>query len=215
MEGNASGTADRLSDNEFVDERFKGSQSGRPKVVRTNYAPSSSKNYSPNNSQGPNNYQGQSNGQGAGSNLTGKQIFTRPNERPYSNNKPIEEVTVALSAGAYGSSGSSRSPRGENREGAAGDGATENWSGASSSGGKDGGMKDPGLRPGAMEVYVDHNIEKALKTIKRKLIKEGLFRELKARKHYEKPSEKRKRKTKEAYKKIKKDESRAKKSVLL
>ncbi len=66
-------------------------------------------------------------------------------------------------------------------------------------------------RAGAMEVVVSHNIEKAMKILKRKLIKEGLFKELKARRYFEKPSIRRKRKEKEARKKQRKDEARLKK----
>jgi small subunit ribosomal protein S21 len=46
-----------------------------------------------------------------------------------------------------------------------------------------------------------NDIEKALKILKRQLQKEGLFKEMKKRSFYEKPSEKRKRKQKEARKK--------------
>jgi len=47
-----------------------------------------------------------------------------------------------------------------------------------------------------------------MRVLKRKLIREGVFKELKARRFYEKPSEKRKRKAKESYKKRKKDTER-------
>lgn len=67
-------------------------------------------------------------------------------------------------------------------------------------------------RAGAMEVTVEHNIEKAMKILKRKLIKEGLFKELKARRYYEKPSERKKRKHKESLKKARKEEARQKKN---
>jgi len=70
-------------------------------------------------------------------------------------------------------------------------------------------------RTNALEVTVDHNIEKAMKILKRKLIKEGLFKELKMRRYYEKPSERRKRKLKESLKKLRKEESRARKNSLL
>ncbi len=70
-------------------------------------------------------------------------------------------------------------------------------------------------KAGAMEVHVDNNIEKAMKILKRKLIKEGLFKELKMRRYYEKPSVKRKRKSKEAIKKMRKDEARQKKNQAL
>jgi small subunit ribosomal protein S21 len=64
------------------------------------------------------------------------------------------------------------------------------------------------MKAGAMEVIVSHNIEKAMKILKRKLIKEGLFKELKSRRYYEKPSERRKRKEKESRKKLRKEEAR-------
>ena len=65
----------------------------------------------------------------------------------------------------------------------------------------------------ALEVIVESNVEKAMKVLKRKLIKEGLFKELKARRYYEKPSLKKKRKAKEAVKKARKEEARAKKGA--
>jgi small subunit ribosomal protein S21 len=46
-----------------------------------------------------------------------------------------------------------------------------------------------------------NNIEKAIKDLKNKLSKEGLFKELKSRRFYEKPSVKEKRKRIEAQKK--------------
>lgn len=55
-----------------------------------------------------------------------------------------------------------------------------------------------------MEVTVYQNqVERALKILKRQLTKEGLMRELKSRRFYEKPSLKKKRKQKEAKKKRK------------
>jgi len=51
-----------------------------------------------------------------------------------------------------------------------------------------------------MNQQVDH----ALKALKRQLLKDGLWKELKKRRSYEKPSAKRKRKAKEAEKKRKK-----------
>ena len=52
-----------------------------------------------------------------------------------------------------------------------------------------------------MEIKVDdNNVEGALKVLKRKLQKDGLFREIKRRKAYEKPCEKEKRKRREAKK---------------
>jgi small subunit ribosomal protein S21 len=46
----------------------------------------------------------------------------------------------------------------------------------------------------------ENNVDGALKVLKRKLQKEGLFKEIKRRKFYEKPSEKEKRKQREATK---------------
>ena len=67
----------------------------------------------------------------------------------------------------------------------------------------------------ALEVTVDHSIEKAMKILKRKLIKEGLFKELKMRRYYEKPCERRKRKQKESLKKTRKEASRLKKNPFM
>lgn len=44
----------------------------------------------------------------------------------------------------------------------------------------------------------DNNVEAALRTLKKKLQKEGLFKEVKQRRFYEKPSEKKLRKREEA-----------------
>ncbi|MBI4682847.1 MAG: 30S ribosomal protein S21 [Nitrospirae bacterium] len=53
-----------------------------------------------------------------------------------------------------------------------------------------------------MEIKVrGNNIEKAIRDLKIKLQKEGIFRELKKRRYYEKPSVKEKRKRIEARKK--------------
>ena len=64
-----------------------------------------------------------------------------------------------------------------------------------------------------IEIIVGHNLEKAMRVLKRKLIREGVFKELKARRFYEKPSEKKKRKTKEAQKKKRKDGDRSRRVV--
>ncbi len=56
-----------------------------------------------------------------------------------------------------------------------------------------------------MEIHViDNNVEKAIRVLKRKLQQEGLFREMKQRKFFEKPSVKRKRKEKEAQRRLRK-----------
>ena len=64
-------------------------------------------------------------------------------------------------------------------------------------------------------ITVENNLDKAMKILKRKLIKEGLFKELKTRRYFEKPSEKKKRKQKETVKKNRKEEARVKKSTLM
>ena len=46
----------------------------------------------------------------------------------------------------------------------------------------------------ALEVTVkDNNLEQALRNLKKKMQREGLYREMKLRKHYEKPSVKKAR----------------------
>ena len=50
-----------------------------------------------------------------------------------------------------------------------------------------------------MQIFVrDNNIDQALRVLKKRMQREGVFRELKAKRAYEKPSEKRNRKTAEA-----------------
>jgi small subunit ribosomal protein S21 len=57
-----------------------------------------------------------------------------------------------------------------------------------------------------LEIRVDdRNIEKALRLLKRKMQHDGLFRELKNRRFYEKPSLKKKRKRREAQKRRQKN----------
>lgn len=54
-----------------------------------------------------------------------------------------------------------------------------------------------------IEVFVEgDNVERALKALKRKLIREGVFKEYKAKRYFEKPSVKRKRKRNETLRKI-------------
>ena len=47
----------------------------------------------------------------------------------------------------------------------------------------------------------DNQIEAALKQLKKQMLKDGLYQEMKRRQHYEKPSVKRKRKAAQARKK--------------
>ena len=44
-----------------------------------------------------------------------------------------------------------------------------------------------------IEVRADESLERALRRFKRKLEREGILKELKAKKHYEKPSERKRR----------------------
>lgn len=44
----------------------------------------------------------------------------------------------------------------------------------------------------------DNNVEQALRALKKKMQREGMFREMKIRRDYEKPSEKKKREKSEA-----------------
>ena len=56
-----------------------------------------------------------------------------------------------------------------------------------------------------MQVLVrDNNVEQALRALKKKMQREGLFREMKLRKHYEKPSERKVRERSEAVRRARK-----------
>ena len=56
-----------------------------------------------------------------------------------------------------------------------------------------------------MQVLVrDNNVNQALKVLKKKMQREGVFREMKLRGHYEKPSEKRVREKAEAVRRVRK-----------
>jgi small subunit ribosomal protein S21 len=61
------------------------------------------------------------------------------------------------------------------------------------------------LKGKTLQVTVrDNNIDQALKVLKKKLQREGVFREIKRRRAYEKPSEKRARKAGEAIRRARK-----------
>ena len=56
-----------------------------------------------------------------------------------------------------------------------------------------------------VQVFVhDNNVDQALKALKRKMQREGVFREMKLRKHYEKPSERKVREKAEAVRRARK-----------
>ena len=60
---------------------------------------------------------------------------------------------------------------------------------------------------GQVQVLVrDNNVDQALKALKKKLQREGVFREMKLRRHYEKPSERRAREAAEAVRRARKIE---------
>ena len=52
----------------------------------------------------------------------------------------------------------------------------------------------------------DNNVDQALKALKKKMQREGIFREMKLRRHYEKPSEKKAREQSEAIRRARKME---------
>ena len=53
-------------------------------------------------------------------------------------------------------------------------------------------------------VVRENNVDQALKALKKKMQREGIFREMKMRRHYEKPSEKRAREKAEAVRRARK-----------
>ena len=63
------------------------------------------------------------------------------------------------------------------------------------------------LREVRVQVLVrDNNVDQALKALKKKMQREGVFREMKLRAHYEKPSERRVREAAEAVRRARKVE---------
>ncbi|RME58505.1 MAG: 30S ribosomal protein S21 [Candidatus Dadabacteria bacterium] len=66
-----------------------------------------------------------------------------------------------------------------------------------------------------LEVAAEHGLERAIKVLKRKMIKDGIYKELKARRFYEKPSEQRKRQLKERLKKLSKERAKRQKAQYL
>ncbi|MBS0271736.1 MAG: 30S ribosomal protein S21 [Proteobacteria bacterium] len=56
-----------------------------------------------------------------------------------------------------------------------------------------------------MQVIVrDNNVDQALRVLKKKMQREGIFREMKLRRHYEKPSERKAREQAEAIRRARK-----------
>jgi small subunit ribosomal protein S21 len=61
-----------------------------------------------------------------------------------------------------------------------------------------------------MQIIVrDNNVDQALRALKKKLQREGVYREMKMRRHYEKPSEKRAREKAAAIRRARKMERKA------
>ena len=54
-----------------------------------------------------------------------------------------------------------------------------------------------------IDVY-DNNVDQAIRVLKKKMIREGMFREMKKRKFFEKPSERKRRKQAEAVRRLRK-----------
>jgi small subunit ribosomal protein S21 len=63
-------------------------------------------------------------------------------------------------------------------------------------------------RAGGRGVRVDGNLEKAIRQFRKRIERQGLFRELRKRRFFEKPSERRKRKQREAEKRRRKKSRR-------
>jgi len=60
------------------------------------------------------------------------------------------------------------------------------------------GARHSGVRPIVNVQVRDNNVDQALRALKKKMQREGLFREMKLRRHFEKPSERRAREKAEA-----------------
>ena len=66
---------------------------------------------------------------------------------------------------------------------------------------------NPSTREDVKQVFVtvrDNNVDQALRVLKKKMQREGLFREMKNRRSYEKPSERRARESAESTRRVRK-----------
>jgi small subunit ribosomal protein S21 len=63
---------------------------------------------------------------------------------------------------------------------------------------------DRGVRTIVQVIVRDNNVDQALKALKKKMQREGLFREMKLRRSYEKPSERKAREKAEAVRRARK-----------
>jgi small subunit ribosomal protein S21 len=66
------------------------------------------------------------------------------------------------------------------------------------------GSRSPTKRNDVQVLVRDNNVDQALKALKKKMQREGIFREMKLRGHYEKPSEKKARERAEAIRRARK-----------
>jgi len=71
------------------------------------------------------------------------------------------------------------------------------------------GSRDRSVYFRPVEVEVKDNLEKAMRALKNRMSKEGVLQELKRRRFYEKPSVRRKRKEREALKRLRRAARRA------
>lgn len=60
------------------------------------------------------------------------------------------------------------------------------------------------IKSGIEIIVKDNDVDQALKVLKRKIARDGILKQLKTKRAYEKPSEKRKRKERESLRRIRK-----------
>ena len=75
---------------------------------------------------------------------------------------------------------------------------------------RSGNPKDPQGGTFVQVLVRDNNVDQALRVLKKKLQREGVFREMKLRRNYEKPSERRAREKAEAVRRARKVERKRK-----
>jgi len=65
-------------------------------------------------------------------------------------------------------------------------------------------MEIMGTKSGIDVTVRDNNVDQAIKVLKRKMAQDGLLKQLKSKKAYEKPSERRRRKMRESQRRLRK-----------
>ena len=68
----------------------------------------------------------------------------------------------------------------------------------------EGGKREKGVTVIVQVIVRDNNVDQALRALKKKMQREGVFREMKLRRHFEKPSEKKARERAEAIRRARK-----------